>query len=83
MNDITKLYAFYRISDYKRLVTYIAARLPTAREARLVHQRRSIPIVEHKKIDIDETGQPIGYSENVWASGRGQLVVPGDDWEGL
>ena len=39
--------------------------------------------VSSNKIDIDETGQPIGYSENVWASGRGQLVVPGDDWEGL
>ena len=81
LNDLTKVYAFYGIADYRRLVTYISARLPTVREARLLHQRRSTPVIEHKKVDVDEAGRPIGYSENVWASERVRLVVPGQDVE--
>ena len=46
-----------------------------------MHQRRSTPVIEHKKIDIDESGCPIGYSENVWASERVRLVVPGEGKE--
>jgi len=63
-------------------LTYIAARLPTAREP--ISSTAAVdPHRRTQKIDIDETGQPIGYSENVWACRRVQLVVPGYDWESM
>ena len=76
LNDMTKVYAHYGIDVYYRHVTYITARLPTKEEARLLRQRRSIPVLETRKIDVDEAGRPLGYSENTWGSERVELVVP-------
>lgn len=76
LNDMTKVYAHYGIDVYYRQATYITARLPTKEEARLLRQRRSIPVLETRKIDVDEAGRPLGYSENIWGSERVELVVP-------
>lgn len=78
LEDLTKVYAHYGIDSYYRHVTYITARLPTKEEARLLRQRRSVPVLETRKIDVDEDGRPIGYSENIWGSERVELVVPRD-----
>lgn len=76
LNDLTKVYAFYGIDDFHREVTYITARLPSKEEARLLHQRRSVPIIETRKIDVDDQNVPIGYSENIWSAERVELMVP-------
>lgn len=76
LNDLAKVYAHFGIADFHREMTYITARLPSKEEARLLHQRRSIPVIETRKIDVDDDEIPIGYSENIWASERVELTIP-------
>ncbi|QPB24476.1 phosphonate metabolism transcriptional regulator PhnF [Rhizobium sp. 007] len=69
----------YGIHDYTRLHTAITTRPPTHYEARVLQQPRSRWVLCTQKVDVDETGRPICYSESVWAGDRVQFIVESDD----
>jgi len=65
----------YGIENYTRLNTLITTRPPTDIEARTLQQPRSRWVLCMEKVDIDEDGRPIAYSEAVWAGDRVQLEI--------
>ena len=67
---ITAALASYGVTDYERLSTEIEARMPTAEEARLLRQPKSVPLLVTRKLDVDSDGVPITYSESIWSSER-------------
>lgn len=73
--SITAVYATYGVTDYVRLKTVIATRLPTREEASALAQPASQPVIAMSKTDVDMAGVPIGYSESVWAGERVQFSI--------
>ena len=71
----TAVYAMYGIDDYVRLKTELSSRLPTRKEAAALAQPRSLPVIVTRKIDVDLSGVPIGYSESIWASEHVQFSI--------
>ena len=71
----TAIYALYGIDDYVRLNTEISSRLPTRKEASALAQPLSLPVMVMRKVDVDLTGVPIGFSESVWASERVKFSI--------
>ena len=67
---ITAALASYGVTNYERLSTEIEARMPTAEEARLLRQPKSVPLLVTRKLDVDSDGVPITYSESIWSSER-------------
>lgn len=65
----------YGVDDYTRLHTSITTRPPTAAEARALQQPRSRWVLHTQKIDVDEKGEPICFSEAVWAGDRVQFTI--------
>jgi GntR family phosphonate transport system transcriptional regulator len=72
------LLATYGVVDYTRLRTSITTRPPTDAEARALHQPRSRWVLVTQKVDVDETGKPVCFSETTWAGDRVQFVVESD-----
>ncbi|PST19276.1 phosphonate metabolism transcriptional regulator PhnF [Rhizobium sp. JAB6] len=67
---ISAALASYGVTDYERLSTEIEARMPTAEEARLLRQPKSVPLLITRKLDVDADGVPITYSESMWPAER-------------
>ncbi|MGY5807805.1 phosphonate metabolism transcriptional regulator PhnF [Rhizobium sp. LEGMi198b] len=67
---ITAALASYGVHDYVRLSTEIEARMPNAEEARLLRQPKSTPVLVVLKVDVDNDGAPITYSETLWSAER-------------
>ncbi len=67
---ISAALASYGVIDYERLSTEIEARMPTAGEARILRQPKSMPLLVTRKVDADAAGVPITYSESVWPAER-------------
>ncbi|MFT4002044.1 MAG: phosphonate metabolism transcriptional regulator PhnF [Rhizobium sp.] len=67
---ISAALASYGVTDYERLSTEIEARMPTAKEARLLRQPKSAPLLITRKLDADVNGVPITYSESMWSAER-------------
>jgi GntR family phosphonate transport system transcriptional regulator len=44
--------------------------MPTADEARILRQPKSVPLLVTRKVDADTDGVPITYSESVWPAER-------------
>jgi GntR family phosphonate transport system transcriptional regulator len=63
------------VPDYRRQVTRITARLPTAEEAALLQQSRARPILVAEAVNIDPSGAVVDVTFGRYASGRVQLVV--------
>ena len=63
------------VPDYRRLVTRITARLPTAEEAVLLQQSRARPILVAEAVNIDPSGTVVDVTFGRYAAGRVQLVV--------
>jgi len=63
------------VPDYRRQVTRITARLPTAEEAALLQQSRARPILVTEAVNIDPSGVMVDVTFGRYASGRVQLVV--------
>jgi len=70
LGSVTKTYASYGISDYKRASTNIVARRATAEEAARLRQHPDQPVMFVRAVDVDPTGTPLSYSEVVWAATR-------------
>jgi GntR family phosphonate transport system transcriptional regulator len=65
----------YGIENYTRRNTIITTRPPTDVEARALQQPRSRWVLCTQKVDIDEKGIPICYSESAWAGDRVQFEI--------
>jgi GntR family phosphonate transport system transcriptional regulator len=79
--SVTDIYRSHGIADYFRRRTSIFARRPSLEEAGLLMQHPDQPVLVLQKTDVDGSGQPIGYSEAVWAADRVQFTFdnPAED----
>ncbi len=69
----------FGVADYRRQVTEIIARMPSAEEARLLQQPRSCPVLRVESIDVDMTDAPIRYAVGCFAGERVRFVVGNKD----
>ena len=81
--SVTEIYRSHGIPDYFRKRTSIFARRPTLEEAGLLMQHPDQPVMVLQKTDVEGTGQPICYSEAVWAADRVQFSFDAPDQGGL
>lgn len=63
------------LDDYQRKVTRITARMPSARDAEILRQTRTRPILVAESVNTDTEGIPVEFGLTRWASDRVQLVV--------
>ncbi|WP_431309695.1 phosphonate metabolism transcriptional regulator PhnF [Bradyrhizobium iriomotense] len=73
--SIRAVYSHYGIKQYTCAGTIIRSRLPTAAEARRLHQPKLTPIFLTKTLDVTIDNRPIGYSESRWCSDRVEFIV--------
>ena len=73
--SVTAALAACGIADYRRKSSRITARLPTPEEAMLLEQSRSRPVLVSENINVDMAGEPIDWTQAIYAAGRAQLVV--------
>lgn len=73
--SVTAAFRDLGVVDYTRAHTLIAARMPSAMEARLLEQPRSKPVLELESVNVDATGTPIEYGRCLWAADKVQFVV--------
>lgn len=68
--------ALYRfgVHDYFRSLTRVRARLPADEDARLLHQARWQPILEHRSVNVDPDHHPIEFAIGRYAGERVRFV---------
>ncbi|WP_299435896.1 phosphonate metabolism transcriptional regulator PhnF [uncultured Rhodospira sp.] len=62
------------VPDYRRKWTRVAARMPSGREAELLGQPRTRPILVTEGVDVDPDGRPIEYGVTRFNSDWVQIV---------
>ena len=67
------------VEDYHRRSTRISARLPSAEDARYLHQPRNRPILVTESVNVDPNGVPIELGITRFAGDRIQMLVDFDD----
>ncbi|WP_395675858.1 phosphonate metabolism transcriptional regulator PhnF [Inquilinus sp.] len=72
--SVTASFARYGIADYTRRRTRVSARLPDAREQRLLEITRSRPVLSTEALNVDAEGQVVEFGLSSFASDRIQLV---------
>ncbi len=65
----------YGVTDYRRKTTHISSRMPSAREARILHQPRNRPVLITEGVNVDPRDWPIEFCETRFASERVQFVI--------
>lgn len=73
--SITAALAACAVPDYRRRITRVTARMPTPEEASLLQQARTRPILASEAINTDASGQPVDFTQGIYAAGRVQIVV--------
>jgi GntR family transcriptional regulator, phosphonate transport system regulatory protein len=63
------------VPDYRRRITRITARMPTAEEAEVLQQSRSRPVLMSEAVNVDAAGKPVDATVTRYAAGRTQMVV--------
>lgn len=58
---VTLALAAFGVEDYRRQWTRVTARMPTAREAALLRQSRTRPVLVSESLNVDPDGCPIEY----------------------
>jgi len=74
-SSITTSLAKLGVEKYQRKETRVSARLPTKTEAELLDQPRTLPIMTIWSLDVDESGDPIAYSQSCVSTRWIELVV--------
>lgn len=72
--SVTDVYRAHGIEDYQRLRTTIFTRPANEQEADLLMLRPGQSVLIVQKVDVEKTGQPIGFSEGAWAGDRVQFT---------
>ncbi|MGK9167578.1 phosphonate metabolism transcriptional regulator PhnF [Inquilinus limosus] len=72
--SVTASFARYGVTDYTRRRTRVSARLPDAREQRLLEITRTRPVMATEAVNVDAEGRPVEYGLSSFASDRIQLV---------
>ena len=75
--SVTASLARLGVADYTRRRTRVSARLPDAREQRLLEIARTRPVTTTEAINVDADGRVIEYGQSSFASDRIQLVFEG------
>lgn len=73
--SISKAQAMFGIHDYRRIDTSMIARMPTAKEARILRQPNTVPVIEQTKVDADLADRPFLYGVSVYAAERIRFTV--------
>lgn len=73
--SVTLALRHYGVTDYRRRSTHISSRLPTAREARILRQAKSRPVLVTESINVDPRDWPIEFCETRFAAERVQFVI--------
>lgn len=76
--SITKAFAACGVADYTRRTTRLLARMPTEREAQLLEQPLSRPVLQAESVDVDVDGVPIQRATAVFSGDRVQMIVAAD-----
>ena len=71
---ITEALADVGVHDYRRLVTRVSARLPTAEEAVLLRVARARPLLVTENINVDEGGEVVEFGVARYPTPRVQIV---------
>lgn len=74
-SSITRALAKLGVPDYRRQVTRITARMPTAEEAMRLEQSRSRPVLVTEALNVDPAGEPVELGIACYAAGRMQILV--------
>ena len=72
---ITKALHACGIVDYRRSVTRVTARMPTAREAVLLATARGRPVLETESINVDGSGTVVEFGITAYPTPRVQIVM--------
>ncbi|MGF6232111.1 GntR family phosphonate transport system transcriptional regulator [Inquilinus ginsengisoli] len=72
--SVTASFARFGIADYTRRRTRVSARLPDAREQRLLEITRTRPVMATEAINVDAEGAVVEFGLSSFASDRIQLV---------
>lgn len=73
--SVTQALHAFGITNYTRRVTHVSSRLPSTREARLLRQPRTKPVLVTESVNVDPNGYPIEYCETRFAAERVKLIV--------
>lgn len=71
---ITAALASCGVSDYRRQVTRVSARLPSPAEAGLLHTPRNRPLLVTENVNVDQHGAVIEYGVASYPTPRVQIV---------
>ena len=63
------------VEDYFRQYTRVTARLPSAEDARYLHQPKTRPVLVAESMSVDREGRSLEYGLTRFASDRIQLIV--------
>lgn len=61
------------VENYSRRSTTVSSRLPTSREARLLQQPLTRPVLVSKAVNVDDDGQPIEFGVTLFLADRVRL----------
>jgi GntR family transcriptional regulator, phosphonate transport system regulatory protein len=73
--SVSKALREFGVEDYSRKVSFVTARLPEERIARLLRQSPTRPVLHVESVNVDTDGRPIEYGRTEFAGDFVQLVV--------
>ena len=71
---ITEALRVVGVTDYRRKVTRVTARLPSAEEAEQLRMARSRPVLATENINVDHAGVIVEYATGLYPTPRVQIV---------
>jgi len=77
-HNLTEALARHGIETYFRKSTTVSARLPSSREARLLNQPVSEPVLVSKALNVDRNGKPIEFGMALFLANRVRLQFDSD-----
>lgn len=81
LGSVTATYKSYGIEDYVRGETTMHARPARPAEAEILKQHVDLPIIVVRALDTQLDGTPLSFSQVIWAAGRVQFTISGNDDE--
>jgi GntR family phosphonate transport system transcriptional regulator len=72
--SITEALAHCGVADYRRQITRVSARMPTAQEAELLRMPRNRPVLTTESINVDQSGAIVEFGMARYPTPRVQLV---------